>query len=63
VQVRVKPTTSQELIAGTLFFDRTMVQSHNSVNPFERGDPVRNENNGLIGEVRVRSKRTASCMR
>jgi hypothetical protein len=51
VQVSVEPTGVNQLIVRSLLFDHAVVQHYDSIHPFQRGDPMRDKHNGLLGEM------------
>lgn len=51
MQVGVETAGTYQLVVRSLFFDHASVQHDNTVNPFERGDPMRNKDDRLMGKV------------
>ena|SRR5437016_3529230 len=48
IQGMIQATSTDELFVRALIFNYALIQNKNAVNPFERGDPVRNEEDRLV---------------
>src|SRR5260370_13710749 len=51
VEVSILASATHQIVVRALFLDDTSIQHNDAVNPFERRDPMRNENDRLMGKV------------
>src|SRR5947207_2716378 len=51
IQVSILAPITHQMVVRALFLDDTSIQHNDAVSPFERRDPMGNENDRLMGKV------------
>jgi len=57
VQRGVQAAPDDQLFVCALILDHALIQNNNAVYPFERGDTVRDEEDGLLREIACQARK------